>query len=494
MVGKRRQRDFDYTSKTIWKNTGYEHAGKIFSVSYKDRGDLFQNLHIWENPKYRNLQGSYPVIFLSFADVKETSFIQARKKICRILKYVYKQFRFLLDSDLLDEYEKEDFRSISVTMEDNEASYALKTLSEYLFRYYNKKVIILLDEYNTPMQEAFLNGYWEELSAFTRNLLSAAFKNNPYLERGMMTGITRISKESIFSDLNNLTVVTSVSDAYADCFGFTETEVFQALREFGLSDKKQEVKDWYNGFTFGAVSGIYNPWSVLHYLKTGKTGTYWANTSSNALAGKLIQEGSRNLKQEFEVLLSGKPLVTEIDEQIIYHQLPDKKNAIWSLLLTSGYLKILAVEISEQTGRKHYSLSLTNKEIRIIFENIIHDWFSESDDDYNDLIKALLSRDIAAMNAYMNKIAMASFRYFDTGRNPSREEPERFYHGFVLGLMVELSGRYVLTSNRESGFGRYDVLLEPKQPGDDGIILEFKVQDWRTKSSCLILCGTRWNR
>lgn len=298
---------------------------KFFSVSYKDRGDLFQNLHIWENPKYRNLQGSYPVIFLSFADVKEIPFIQARKKICRILKYVYKQFRFLLDSDLLDEYEKEDFRSISVTMEDNEASYALKTLSEYLFRYYNKKVIILLDEYNTPMQEAFLNGYWEELSAFTRNLLSAAFKNNPYLERGMMTGITRISKESIFSDLNNLTVVTAVSDAYADCFGFTETEVFQALREFRLSDKKQEVKDWYNGFTFGAVSGIYNPWSVLHYLKTGKTGTYWANTSSNALAGKLIQEGSRNLKQEFEVLLSGKPLVTEIDEQIIYHQLPNKK-------------------------------------------------------------------------------------------------------------------------------------------------------------------------
>ncbi len=453
---------------------------KFFSVQFAGRGDLFCGLAIWEDEKYRRLQGTYPVLFISFADVKETTYIQTKKKICRIIKALYNKYDFLLENDLLNESEKNDFLNISVDMEDNEASYSLKALSDYLLRYYKKKVIILLDEYDTPMQEAYVNGYWDELVSFTRSLFNATFKTNPYLERAIMTGITRVSKESIFSDLNNLQVITTTSGKYMDCFGFTEEDVFAAIDEYGLSEKRQEVKKWYDGFTFGKQKDIYNPWSILNYLDKRQIGTYWANSSSNSLAGKLIREGSRNVKENFEVLLRGKSIIVEIDEQIVYDQLDEDESAIWSLLLASGYLKVKnRITYTTDFGewRQEYELELTNFEVGAMFRQMIRKWFSRSAGGYNDFIKALLFDDVKGMNVYMNKVAMATFSYFDTGKSPSEEAPERFYHGFVLGLMVEMADRYVLTSNRESGFGRYDVMLEPRRSGDVGIIMEFKVQD-----------------
>ena len=453
---------------------------KFFSVQFAGRADLFCGLAIWEDEKYRRLQGTYPVLFISFADVKETTYIQTKKKICRIIKALYNKYDFLLENDLLNESEKNDFLNISVDMEDNEASYSLKALSDYLLRYYKKKVIILLDEYDTPMQEAYVNGYWDELVSFTRSLFNATFKTNPYLERAIMTGITRVSKESIFSDLNNLQVITTTSEKYIDCFGFTEEDVFAAIDEYGLSEKRQEVKKWYDGFTFGKQKDIYNPWSILNYLDKRQIGTYWANSSSNSLAGKLIREGSRNVKESFEFLLQGKSIIMELDEQIIYDQLGEDESAIWSLLLASGYLKVknrstYTTDFGE--WRQEYELELTNFEVGAMFRQMIRKWFSRSAGGYNDFIKALLLDDVKGMNVYMNKVAMATFSYFDTGKSPSEEAPERFYHGFVLGLMVEMADRYVLTSNRESGFGRYDVMLEPRRSGDVGIIMEFKVQD-----------------
>ncbi len=453
---------------------------KFFSVQFAGRADLFCGLAIWEDEKYRRLQGTYPVLFISFADVKETTYIQTKKKICRIIKALYNKYDFLLENDLLNESEKNDFLNISVDMEDNEASYSLKALSDYLLRYYKKKVIILLDEYDTPMQEAYVNGYWDELVSFTRSLFNATFKTNPYLERAIMTGITRVSKESIFSDLNNLQVITTTSGKYMDCFGFTEEDVFAAIDEYGLSEKRQEVKKWYDGFTFGKQKDIYNPWSILNYLDKRQIGTYWANSSSNSLAGKLIREGSRNVKENFEVLLRGKSIIVEIDEQIVYDQLDEDESAIWSLLLASGYLKVKnRITYTTDFGewRQEYELELTNFEVGAMFRQMIRKWFSRSAGGYNDFIKALLLDDVKGMNVYMNKVAMATFSYFDTGKSPSEEAPERFYHGFVLGLMVEMADRYVLTSNRESGFGRYDVMLEPRRSGDVGIIMEFKVQD-----------------
>ena len=450
---------------------------QFFSVNYAKREDLFEGLSVWEDEKFRKLQGTYPVISLSFANIKEQNYETARRKLCHIFSNLYSQYDFLLEGSLLNEKEKRFFDSVSVDMDDVTATLSLHQLSLYLSRYYGKNVLILLDEYDTPMQEAYVHGYWEEMTAFTRSLFNAAFKTNSCLERALMTGITRVSRESIFSDLNNLKVVTTTSDKYADSFGFTEEEVFAALEEFELPERKQEVKRWYDGFTFGSQTDIYNPWSILNYLDTKRLGVYWANSSSNSLIGKLIREGNKEIKQEFENLLKGGTLKVEIDEQIVYGELYGKKNSIWSLLLASGYLKTLEVEFTEENGQWNYSLVLTNKEVGIMFSNMIRGWFSGSDSSYNEFIKALLKNDLKAMNAYMNRVALATFSYFDTGKRPSGSEPERFYHGFVLGLMVELSDRYVLTSNRESGFGRYDVMLEPKNVQDDGMILEFKVQD-----------------
>lgn len=454
---------------------------KFFSVNYTDRGDLFNRLSIWGEEKYRKMQGTWPVLALSFAKVKETSYLNTRKKICQIITDLYNQYDFLLDSGKLNKNEKELYGKISADMEDYIATDALNALSSYLMRYYGKRVIILLDEYDTPMQEAYVNGYWDELTGFIRSLLNSTFKTNPYLERAVMTGITRISKESIFSDLNNLEVVTTTSDKYAKYFGFTEEEVFTALEEYGLSERKKEVKQWYDGFTFGNCTDIYNPWSILNYLDKKKVGSYWANSSSNSLAGKLIQEGSAEIKMTMEGLLRGEAFHTSFDEQIVFSQLNQGDDAVWSLLLASGYLKVIHYEFNTRRRRAEYSLKLTNMEVQMMFEQMIGSWFGGCRRITNAFLQALMEDDVKAMNAYMNKVALQTFSYFDTGKNPSEEEPERFYHGFVLGMMVELEDRYVLTSNRESGFGRYDVILEPKKQQDDGIIMEFKVQDTEEK-------------
>lgn len=451
---------------------------RFFSVNDAGRGELFEGLSIWKMENYRKLQGTYPVISLSFAGVKEKDYKSTVQRINQILKELYYKYSFLLESDCLLSEEKEDFRRVSEEMLEVTATIALHRLSKFLYKYYGKKVILLLDEYDTPMQEAYVHGYWEELVTFTRSMFNTAFKTNPYLERAIMTGITRVSRESIFSDLNNLVVVTTTSEKYADVFGFTEQEVFAALDEFGMPDRKQEVKNWYDGFTFGNYADIYNPWSILNYLDTGKAKTYWANSSSNSLAAKLIREGNADIKQEFEKLLCGQSIITPIDEQIVYGELDGNEEGIWSLLVASGYLKVLRYEeYGEDETEPNYELCLTNREVRQMFRTMVKGWFRKSTREYNGFIKALLTDDLKVMNYYMNKVALATFSTFDTGNKPSEAaEPERFYHGFVLGLLVELSDRYTITSNQESGFGRYDVMLESKHQ-DDGIILEFKVQD-----------------
>ena len=449
----------------------------FFSNQYANRSDLFEGLSIWEEEKYRQLQGTYPVIFVSFASVKDNDFEGMSYTICKLISELYESNRYLLEGDLLSDNEKDYFRSINTRMPLKVAENALNSLSNFMSRYYGKKVIILVDEYDTPMQEAWIGGYWDKAVAFFRSLLNALFKTNPYMERGVITGITRISKESIFSDLNHPKVVTVSSDKYADCFGFTEKEVFDALDEYGLSDQKQAVKEWYDGFTFGTHTDIYNPWSIINYLDERKLGSYWVNTSSNGLVNSLMRKGDAETKMIVEDLIRGKSFKAKIDEQIVFSQLDEKNDAVWSLLLASGYLKVMKIEIidTETDWTPVYTLSCTNKETRIMFSKMVKGWFDTGDRSYNYFIKALLANDIEGMNEFMNDVALDTFSCFDTGKRPSRTEPERFYHGFVLGLMVDLSDRYVLTSNRESGFGRYDIMLEPKDKADNAYIIEFKV-------------------
>ena len=450
----------------------------FFSVNYAGREDIFKDLSIWQEEKYQKFQGTWPVISLSFANIKGFDFITVRKQICQLIKDLYDKFDFLLSEGFIKKGELEFYTKVSSSMENYVAVHSLRMLSLYLSRYYKKNVIILLDEYDTPMQEAYVCGYWEELAGFIRGLFNSTFKTNPYLERAILTGITRISKESIFSDLNNLEVVTTTSEKYESSFGFTQEEVSKALEEYGLSGQQEKVKDWYDGFTFGRLTDVYNPWSIINYLEKKKFSAYWTNTSSNALVGKLLQEANSGVKIAMEDLLNGKAFHTRMDEQIVFSQLENRESAIWSLLLASGYLRVEHHFFDEERGRDEYDLVLTNKEVRLMFEEMIEGWFSKDTQKYNGFIKALLQGDCKAMNHYMNRVALETFSFFDSGKRPSEStEPERFYHGFVLGLLVELRNRYVVISNRESGFGRYDVMLEPLHQEEDAIILEFKVHD-----------------
>ena len=461
----------------------------FFSNKYKDRGDLFEGLDIWKEEKYRKLQGTYPLIFLSFADVKKDNFIDTKNDIISIINEAYKQHSYLIGSNILTDAEKgifDKFENYSKNTDVNKeisneiVCRAIKELASMLYRTFGKKVIILLDEYDTPMQEAYVNGYWKELVAFTRSMFNATFKTNPYLERAIMTGITRVSKESIFSDLNNLVVVTTTSNQYETAFGFTEEEVFNALDEQGLSEKKQEVKSWYDGFTFGDSRDIYNPWSIINYLKYKKFTTYWADSSSNGLINNLIQKGSPYIKTMLETLIRGEKINVIIDEQIVFSELDYSEDAVWSLMLASGYLKVISSEELNliRESENEYELAITNREILFMFRKMILRWFTPAKRETNEFIKALINGDVESMNAYMNKVTLKTISYFDSGNSPSDEEPERFFHGLVLGLMVDQTENYIITSNRESGYGRYDIMLEPIDKSNENlpcIVIEFKV-------------------
>ena len=467
----------------------------FFSNKYANRADLFEGLSIWQDGEYRKLQGTYPVIFLSFAAVKAGNLKDAKTQIKQEIARLYEENRYLLEGNVLSDNERKIYNSTTIQMDDTMAQNALRSMSVWMERYYGKKVIILLDEYDTPMQEAYVQGYWDEFTSFVRSLFNASFKTNPYLERAIMTGITRVRypkcvkfaeqtsngsvlTEPIFSDLNNLRVVTTTSNLYADCFGFTEEEVFAALDEYGMGDKKDEVKQWYDGFTFGEHRDIYNPWSITNYLDERRLYPYWASTSSNGLVSRLIRTASADVKEKMEDLLRGQTITVNFDEQIVYNQLDDNEEAIWSLLLASGYLKVQNIDYRGITLEPWYTLDITNIETLSMFMTMFRGWFKNKDANYNDFVKALLKGSLKEMNIYMNDVALATFSSFDTGKKPSeKSQPERFYHGFVLGLLVELRDRYQIRSNRESGYGRYDVMLTPVTEVDDAIVIEFKVHE-----------------
>lgn len=452
---------------------------RFFSNKYKGNGSVFEGLDIWKEQKYRDLQGTYPVISLTFAAIKESNYKGVRDGIVRQIAGIYGQYKHILDEGVIDGEDAQYFKRYSPAMSDEEATLGLHYLSKFLYMYYGKKVIIFLDEYDTPMQEAYVNGFWDEIVSFVRSLFNKTFKTNPYMCRAVMTGITRVSRESMFSDLNNMAVVTTTSNQYATAFGFTEEEVFAAMDEQGLTDKAK-VKEWYDGFTFGNRRDIYNPWSIINYLKEHRIGLYWVNTSGNGLVNSLIRKGGSDIKMDVERLINGESLHKCIDEQIVYSELDTNPNAIWSLFVASGYLRL---DNATGDGDTECDLSLTNKEVLSMFKKMVTGWFTRDTTNYNYFVKALIAGDLEEMNEYMNDLSESLFGIFDTGTKPSKSAPEKFYHGFVLGLMVELQGRYILTSNRESGYGRYDIMLEPVNDTDDAIIIEFKVLNARHEAA-----------
>ncbi len=365
---------------------------------------------------------------------------------------------------------------MSMKITNTTIAWALKTLMSYLARYYGRKVILLLDEYDTPLQEAYVNQYWPQLTALVRSMFNSTFKTNEYLYRALMTGITRVSRESIFSDLNNPMLITTTSDEYCTAFGFTEEEVFRALEERGMGAERETVRFWYDGFCFGSRSDIYNPWSITMFLRTKEYAPYWADSSSNRLVSELIRQGTPELKMQMEDLLSGGSLDVTLNEQVVFEQLKLTRDAIWSLLVASGYLKPVTRKWDSASGRYAYALKITNHEVEMMFDNMISGWFPADDTAYHNFKEALLMGDVDYMNQFLNEVSEEMFSSFDTGRKPSQKaHPERFYHGFVLGLIVDLGNRYLIRSNRQSGLGRYDVMMEPKNASDHAIIMEFKV-------------------
>lgn len=463
----------------------------FFSNKYAGRGDLFEGLSIWGKTgecHYRDLQGRFPVMFLSFANIKAAKYEDMVYKITEVITGLYNRNSYLFEGSLLNDNERNYYKSIKYGMDEQIAAGAIHQMAGFMQRYYDQKVIILLDEYDTPMQEAWLSGYWKEAVRFFSSFFNATFKTNPHLERGLITGITRIARESIFTGMNNLEVITTTSNKYATCFGFTEGEVFAALDQAGIGDDKQRVKKWYNGFTFGRCTDIYNPWSIVSFINNGgKYDTYWSNTSGNDLVNSLIQKGNPTIKQTMEDLLMGKSFRAEIDEKIVFDRLDGSANAVWSLLIATGYLKVLKVEMilpSEgedvvDEGDMWYTLTLTNLEVRKMFRKMVKGWFeNDAEIYYNEFINAMLNDNVKKMNTFMNKVALNTFSSFDSGNKPSEQaEPERFYHGFVLGMVVSLAGAYKVRSNRESGYGRYDVMIQPNDKSKKAFIFEFKVLD-----------------
>lgn len=444
----------------------------FFSTKHAGRADLFEGLYIWEHEEFRALQGIYPVINITLADIKEKTHEGAINEIKLIIQSIFNSFTYLADSDKLTSIDKKRFEAHIENPAVESLARSLRFLSELLYKHHGKKVLIFLDEYDTPMQEAFSSGYWNEIVEFIKNMFNATFKTNPYLEKSLITGITRVSKESIFSDFNHVSIVSTLSKQYETAIGFTEEEVFAAMDEYGLTEK-EKVKFWYDGFTFGNHSAMYNPWSIINYLKYQEFKPYWANTSSNGLVSLVLRQASPELKMEMERLLDGKSIKTSIDEQLIFDNLTGGGEDVstYSLLLASGYMTGTLLVNDEDKG-EIYNIRITNHETRRMFKSLIKKWFSGRHNQYNRFVTALLAGGLEEMNYYMANVSSNVFSFFDTGINAA----ENFYHAFTLGLMVELRDRYIITSNRESGFARYDIMLEPRNKNsDDAIIIEFKV-------------------
>jgi hypothetical protein len=445
-------------------------------------GQLFRHLKIWQaGEEYTSRQGKYPVIFLTFKDAKTSQWSDCLGYIKDIIREEYKRHDYLLAGDTLKSDEKEGFaRIIQLTADNGEYARSLNKLSEYLAQYHQQKAILLIDEYDTPIQAGYVNGYYADVVGFMRNFLSGGLKDNLHLEKGVLTGIMRVAKESIFSGLNNLGVFTLLSHGFADKFGLTESEVKQMLKDYQIEDQYQTINKWYNGYIFGDTV-IYNPWSIINYLNNFADGfkPYWLNTSDNAIVEQLLTRGGVELQSELESLIKGESVEKPIEENIVFGELEHRDDLLWSFLLFGGYLKYVGKR--ELNKRWLYQLQIPNLEVGYVYDRLVEKWFEKRLDNkkLQMLLTALLGGDMEAFEELLAELVENSFSFWDAGGR----DAEKVYQAFVIGLLVWLSGRYEVKSNRESGFGRYDVMLIPKDQRAAGIIIEFKKVNKRRRET-----------
>lgn len=451
----------------------------FLSYQYADREDLFEKFSIWKYEKYRNIQGTFPVIFLSFAEIKHKNYDDALFAIKKEIIKIYKKFDYILESDALNEFQKRRYKAVNTEMNSVILQNSLEDLSDCLNSYYGKKVIILLDDYDVPMREAYINGYWDELISLFRGFFITTFKENRYLDRAVMMGVTRTSRDSIFSDFNNMNVITATNHRYSTYFGFTEDEVSVALKDFGLWEQREKVKKWYGGFLFDENIEIYNPWSFIRYLYEEEYKTYWEDRELNDFVGKIIQNGSSLSKEKLKTLLDGKSIFNRLDEQMVYSEMIPGGDSIWSLLFLSGYLKIKRQEQDMKWGLWNYEVAIANLENRFILERMISSWFDTLGDVYDMFIKSLMEDDLESMNYYMRDLFLQKYDDFNENK-----EVECFYYGLMLGIVVREKENYKVRTNYESGFGRYDIVLIPKSTDLNAIVIEFKTY-YSKREECL---------
>ncbi|MGL5311903.1 MAG: AAA family ATPase [Peptostreptococcaceae bacterium] len=427
---------------------------------------LFDKLYI-SNTDKMTYQGECPVIYISLKDIKVSNWIECFEEIKKLLKDLFNTKRYIREK--LDESEKIDFDKIEFLNETGDFIGALKNLSKYLFKFYGRKTIVLIDEYDTPLVTAHSQGYYDEAIFFFRNFLSAALKGNPYLEFSVLTGILRIAKESIFSGLNNLTVSTILDNKY-EYFGLIENEVEEALKYYELDYELEEVKKWYNGYKFGDRL-VYNPWSIINSINDRELNPYWINTSDNALIKQLLDKNDSKVLDDLKAVFSGNEIEEVITENIVFSDLEDV-DTIWSLMLFSGYLTYDRFEISDITGAKTYFLKIPNYEVQSFFKNtFIKEYSHGKTAMYFKMLEDLYKGDMDKFEFKFKELYLSAISYHDTANS------EKYYHHFMLGVLLTLGDKYIITSNRESGYGRYDIALEPKDKSNYGLIFEFKIGD-----------------
>ncbi|WP_252237947.1 AAA family ATPase [Clostridium sp. VAP51] len=453
----------------------------FFDIEKKDENkDLFKGLEIENEEDIMKMQGAHPVIFLTFKNEKHLSFENLQEGLIILFSDLYREYDYLLESNkILDIDKKEIEKFIAKEVTPIECLNGLNNLMRLLNKHYDKKVIVLIDEYDVPIQESYLRGYYEE-AILIRNILTAALKDNVYLEKSLVTGILRVAKESIFSGLNNIEVDSILGINFNDKFGFTEEQVKNLLEYYNLSEKSDEVKKWYNGYIFGGKI-IYNPWSVLNYIKNNAIGfmPYWINSSSNELIKRLLSNGNEDTKKNLEELIKGNSIKKIVDDHVVMKDVEDDEENLWGFLTLSGYLKPVKKELID--GELECELKIPNNEVLIFYRKLIKKWFKESltSKKYAIMLNALVTGDVETFGGFFKNFVLNNISYFDV----SGEEPEKVYHAFVLGMIVSLSDKYEVKSNKESGYGRYDVMLIPKDTSKLGIIMEFKkIDDFMSKS------------
>ena len=443
-----------------------------FDCRQKDNRKLFNGLKIMEQEeKYTSKLGAYPVIYLTLKDAGLMTYEMMIMQLKTIMMELFYEHKELLEGDM-SEGERTIFNKIlSANATDVDLLNSLKMLSKIMYQYYDKPVMLLLDEYDVPLQNAYVEGYYDEAVKFFKTFYGVTFKDNAYLEKTVITGVSRVAKESIFSGANNFKVYTVLDNEFADDFGITEQEMDKVIEDFEVQDDKEEIKRWYDGYKIGEVEGIYNPWSILNYLTDRKLMPYWVNTSSNDLI-KLILKNSETVKEKIERLLKDEAIEVKIDLETVIVGIENNEDNIWGLMLGTGYLKVVeTVNIAEGI----YKVKLPNYEIKLLFSQIIDDWFRNKviGNDLKSILKDLITLNLKEYEKKFNILVREMFSYMDVGENTA----ENFYHAFVLGMLVGLKDSYYVNSNRESGIGRYDIMLEPKDKNGNSFIMEFKVME-----------------